>query len=294
MTPAEGTDTTSGGSGTGTSRTAGDTTSGGGAAASSGAGAARTGVRGGEIGPVVLDVALDRSSAAPLYLQLARAIESAIHEGTLPPGARIENELDLSTRLGLSRPTVRQGIQELVDKGMLVRKRGVGTQVVTSHVNRPVALTSLYDDLKDSGKQPTTEVLEYRIGRAGEDVADRLLLPRGSQVLELERIRRVDGVPLALMRNALPENLAPTREELTGNGLYATLRDRGVEVAVAHERIGAKIADQQMADLLGEQVGAALLTMERKVFANDGTVIEYGNHVYRASMYTFEVSLVER
>jgi DNA-binding GntR family transcriptional regulator len=270
VTPAEGSGTASGG--TETSRTGGR----------------------GEIGPVVLDVQLDRSSAAPLYLQLARAIESAIHEGTLPPGARVENELDLATRLGLSRPTIRQGIQELVDKGLLVRKRGVGTQVVTAQVNRPVALTSLFDDLAHSGKRPTTEVLEYRVGRAGDDVADRLLLPHGAQVLEIERIRRVDGVPLALMRNALPEKLAPTREELARTGLYATLRERGVDVAVAHERIGAEIADEQMAELLGEQPGAALLTMERKVFANDGTVIEYGNHVYRASMYTFEVSLVER
>src|SRR5699024_2248147 len=109
-------------------------------------------------GAITLDLSVDRDSATPLYLQLAGGIEEAMRAGTLPPGSRLENELALSKRLGLSRPTVRQGIQELVDKGMLVRKRGVGTQVVQAPVNRQVALTSLYDDLRTAGKSPRTEI----------------------------------------------------------------------------------------------------------------------------------------
>ena len=77
-----------------------------------------------------LTVELDRSSPVPLYFQLAQAIEAAILDGELEPGDRFENELALAKRLNLSRPTTRRAIQEMVDKGMLVRKRGVGTQVV--------------------------------------------------------------------------------------------------------------------------------------------------------------------
>lgn len=243
--------------------------------------------------PVELPLLVDRSASRPLYLQLADGIETAVRDGVLPPGSRIENEVALSKRLGLSRPTVRQGIQELVDKGMLVRKRGVGTQVVESRVNRPVALTSLYDDLASAGKRPTTEVLEYRVGRPSPEVASRLLLQPGELVLDLVRLRRVDGEPLALLMNSLPERFAPTREELSTAGLYDALRRRGVLAAVAHERIGAITADEEQGELLDEPVGAALLTMERKVFSNDGTVIEHGHHVYRASRYTFEVTLVD-
>src|SRR5699024_6602378 len=64
-------------------------------------------------GPITLDLAIDRDSATPLYLQLAGGIEEAIRSGVLSPGSRLENELALSKRLRLSRPTVRQGIQEL-------------------------------------------------------------------------------------------------------------------------------------------------------------------------------------
>ena len=109
-----------------------------------------------ENGAITLDLTIERDTSTPLYLQLAGGIEDAIRSGVLPPGSRLENELALSKRLKLSRPTVRQGIQELVDKGMLVRKRGVGTQVVQAPVNRQVALTSLYDDLRTAGKAPRT------------------------------------------------------------------------------------------------------------------------------------------
>lgn len=240
-----------------------------------------------------LEITVDRSSATPLYLQLAGAIEEAVRSGVLPPGSRLENELALAQRLGLSRPTVRQGIQELVDKGMLVRKRGVGTQVVQAPVHRQVALTSLYDDLRTAGKAPRTEIIEYRIGRPSPEALDRLQLSPGEQVLDLIRVRYADGEPLAVMRNTIPERIAPSREALAASGLYACLRERGITTVLAHERIGATVADEEHAELLEEEIGAPLLTMERKSFANDGNVVEFGYHVYRASRYSFEVTLVD-
>ena len=244
-------------------------------------------------GPITLDLTVERGSQTPLYLQLAAGIEEAIRSGVLTPGSRLENELALSKRLRLSRPPVRQGIQELVDKGMLVRKRGVGTQVVQAPVNRQVALTSLYDDLQAAGKAPRTEIVEYRIGRPSPEAVDRLQLSPGEHVLDLSRVRYADDEPLAVMRNTIPERIAPTREALAANGLYACLREAGITTVLAHERIGATVADEEHAELLDEQLGAALLTMERKSFANDGTVVEFGYHVYRASRYSFEVTLVD-
>ncbi|MEG0161805.1 MAG: GntR family transcriptional regulator, partial [Aurantimicrobium sp.] len=86
---------------------------------------------------------LERTGPIPLYFQVSQIIEAAILNGTLPPGSRIENEVALGERVGLSRPTIRRAIQDLVDKGLLVRRRGVGTQVVHGQVTRGVELTSL-------------------------------------------------------------------------------------------------------------------------------------------------------
>jgi len=123
-------------------------------------------------------VDLDRSSPIPLYHQMAEQIHRAIQEGSLEPGSLLGNEIVLADRFGLSRPTMRSAIQELVDKGVLVRKRGVGTQVVQGPINRSVQLTSLFDDLRSADQQPRTAVLTNEVVPASDEVAAALKLPR--------------------------------------------------------------------------------------------------------------------
>ncbi len=241
-----------------------------------------------------LSVEIERSSPVPLYFQVAQAFEKAIIDGQLKPGDRFENELALAKRLNLSRPTTRRAIQELVDKGMLVRKRGVGTQVVQTSVHRPVELTSLFDDLARAGQEPATKVLDYGIGPASEDIAERLNLPVGSEVVTMRRLRMSGGQPLALMTNNLPAALAPDQAELEAAGLYQALRTRGVHIRLARQSIGAKSADKDEARLLDEKPKAPLLVMNRTAFDDSGRIVEYGSHVYRASRYFFETTLVDR
>jgi DNA-binding GntR family transcriptional regulator len=237
---------------------------------------------------------IDRSSPTPLYFQLALAIEGAITGGTLPAGSRLDNEILLAQRYGLSRPTVRRAVQELVDKGLLVRKRGVGTQVIQPHVRRSVELTSLYEDLERSGGAPTTEVLALERVPVPADVATELDLREGEEVVVVRRLRRSGGEPLALMTNYLPGRFTPTPEDLTERGLYQYLRGQGVHLRVAHQRIGARLARSEEARLLEEPPRAALLTMQRTAFDDVGVPVEFGRHVYRASRYDFETTLVGR
>jgi DNA-binding GntR family transcriptional regulator len=237
---------------------------------------------------------IDRSSSTPLYHQLAKAIEDAITDGTLPAGSRLENEIVLARNHGLSRPTVRRALLELVDKGLLVRKRGVGTQVIQPHVRRSVELTSLYDDLALGGEAPTTEVLSLERLLAPADIAEELDLPVGAEVVAVRRLRRTRGEPLAVLTNYLPGRFEPTLADLTEHGLYQYLRTRGVHLRVAHQRIGARLARADEAHLLEEPPRSALLTMERTAFDDQGAVVEHGRHVYRASRYDFETTLVGR
>jgi DNA-binding GntR family transcriptional regulator len=243
-----------------------------------------------------LTVVLDRSSPVPLYFQLAQQLEQAIRVGTLAPGQRLDNELQLAERFGLSRPTMRRAIQELVDKGLLVRKRGVGTQVVRGQVNRRVELTSLYDDLRRDGQRPTTRVLSVdRAEPAPDEVAATLNLPRRTPVLRLVRLRSAAGRPLAIMRNWLPLEVADFADaDLAAHGLYELMRASGVHLRIAQQRIGARPASAEEATLLGEQPGAPLLTMERTTYDDSGHAVEFGSHAYRADRYSFEITLVDR
>lgn len=241
-----------------------------------------------------LSVEIDRSSPVPLYFQVAQVFEKAIMDGQLKPGDRFENELALASRLNLSRPTTRRAIQQLVDKGLLVRKRGVGTQVVQTPVHRPVELTSLFDDLARAGQDPGTTVLDYEPGPASADIAAHLNLEVGAEVVMMRRLRTSGGHPLALMTNYLPVAIAPDRDELEHAGLYQSLRSRGVHIRLARQRIGARAADRDEAKLLDEKLKAPLLVMERTAFDDSGRIVEYGSHAYRASRYYFDTTLVDR
>jgi DNA-binding GntR family transcriptional regulator len=241
---------------------------------------------------VAPDLAPDRTSPVPLYFQVASRLQRLIEDGELPVGGRLENEIELADRLGVSRPTMRRAIGYLVERGMLVRKRGVGTQVVHPKVRRPVELSSLYDDLAKAGKAPRTEVTLLEIRRAPDAVAEALGIPFGTEVSWLERVRWSDGEPLAIMHNAVPVDvLTPRRAELEQRGLYELLRAAGYVPRMANQVVGAKSATSAEAKLLGEPKGAPLLTMTRTAWDESGRGVEYGAHVYRASRYSFELTL---
>lgn len=241
------------------------------------------------------DVVIDRASPVPLYFQIARQLEAAITSGTLRPGDRIEGDLELVQRLAVSRPTVRQAMDWLVDQGLVVRQRGLGTVVVPRQVRRPVELTSLYDDLVGEGRDPTTMVLRMETSPASETVAQALGLPLGTPVLALERLRSADGQPLGIMRNYLPaDRVRVERDDLERRGLYDVLRSQGRQPRMAEQTIGARLATAEEARLLEGRRPLPVLTMARTGFDGSGQTIEYAKHSYRADRYSFRTSLVTR
>jgi len=242
-----------------------------------------------------LDFTIDRSSPVPLYYQLSQQLESAIAGGEMKPGDRIATEIEMAEKYGLSRPTVRQALSELVNKGLLVRRRGVGTQVVHGQVRRQLGLTSLYDDLTHGRRRPRTDVVAHEIVGPDAEVASALQISSTSQVLYLERVRFEGDEPLALMRNWLPVGLIDaTAADLEKAGLYELLRGAGIHMRIARQRIGAKTATAKEGRLLGLRKSSPLLTMERTAFDDAGRPVEFGLHAYRADSYTFETTLTDR
>lgn len=238
-------------------------------------------------------VTIDRTSPVPLYHQLAEQLTRAVTDGVLQPGDPFENEVAVAERLQLSRPTVRRAIQELVDQGLLVRRRGLGTTVANRKVHRRVELTSLFDDLKREGRVPTTDVLSFTRER-DERAAAGLDLPADTELCALARVRCADGVPLALMRNWFPPIESLTREELESTGLYEALRTRGIRPVVARQNIGARMptaAERRHLDISGTK---PVLTMTRMAFDADGRAVEFGDHCYRASDYSIDLMVDER
>jgi GntR family transcriptional regulator len=240
------------------------------------------------------DAVLDRASPVPLYYQLAQNMETAIRSGRLTSGSHLDNELELARRLRVSRPTIRRAIAVLANRGLVIRRHGIGTLVVPVRVRRPVRLSSLYDDLTEAGQSPTTRLLAFETVPAPGEVASGLQLLRGARVLHFERLRLASGQPIALMRNFVPLALAEviTEAGLESTGLYRLLRQSGIHLRLASQVIGARPAQRREARLLKVVGGAPLLTMRRISYDDAGRPVEFGTHVYPAERYSFEMSVV--
>ena len=135
-------------------------------------------------------------------------------------------------------------------------------------------------------------MVSFRTEAAPDALAVKLGIMAGTPVYAFERLRYADAEPLALMRNHVPVHLVRlTPEDLETQGLYHVLRANGVTLRIAKQAIGARAATAAEARALGETKGAPLLTMERSAYDDQGRAVEHGHHLYRASRYSFDLTL---
>lgn len=239
-----------------------------------------------------LRLSVDRASSVPMYRQLAEQLREAISDGALKPGDAVENEVTLAVRLGVARPTVRRALADLVEAGLLVRRRGVGTTVAHRLTHCHDQLNSLNDDLELAGRQPTTELLELDTATVDEKAAALLLLPARTPLVYVQRLRRAQGVPLGILTNWLPPHYADlTPALLESQGMYRILRSRGVVPVEGNQNIGARTATARERELLGLSRSEPLLTMDRTAYDASGQPIEHGSHCYRADQYSFQMTV---
>ncbi|SKB83822.1 transcriptional regulator, GntR family [Arthrobacter sp. 49Tsu3.1M3] len=242
-----------------------------------------------------LDIVIDRASPVPLYHQVAQGIEAAIRTGGLPGGARLDNEVDLAARLNLSRPTLHKAIEQLVQCGLVVRKRGVGAQVLAAEPGNTRRVSSHYDEMRRLGNDPTSEVISFSHLKADSRIRESLNLPVNAHVYHFIRLRKVSGRPQALMENWVRDDITELDEASLGSrGLYEILRNAGVDFRLANQRIGAMVANDYQANVLQAEAGAALVTMERTAIDGTGRRVETGCHAYLADTYAFSMTLVNR
>ena len=238
---------------------------------------------------------IDRDSPLPRYHQAATLLEEAIRDGHYPIGTLLEGEHELAERLGVSRLTLRKAVDGLVAKGLLVRERGVGTRVVRPRVTRSIVapLTSLREDLERDGVEVATRVLILDERPSPSDAAPVLGIPAGNPVLFLERLRSVDGRPIAVMRNAFPPGLfTSSADELATRSLYEVMREQGVEPRSATQTISAEPPTEDDARLLELDAHQPVLVLERVGLNGNGHCVEYSRTRYAGDRYSFEMQLV--
>lgn len=242
-----------------------------------------------------LAVVLDRSGRLPLYHQLKRWVANRVLSGEMPPGTRLPDEMEICSSLGVSRGVVRQALTELVYEGMLVRQRGRGTFVSVPKTAEGLisGLRGLSDDAALRGQQVDSRVLSLREVAANEAAARQLKVPAGEPVVELERLRRVDGEPHVLVTSYLVSAMVPGLASQDFNGpasLYKVLREQyELPVVSGVRRVEATLARAREAGQLEVRRGAPLLLLTSVSFTTGERPLEYFVALHRGDRTAFEV-----
>ncbi|MEO1583082.1 MAG: phosphonate metabolism transcriptional regulator PhnF [Planctomycetota bacterium] len=140
----------------------------------------------------------------PAYRRIAQALREEI-ASELKPGDLIASEHSLAARFGVNRHTLRRGVDELVEDGLVVRQRGRGTVVLSTPIEFPLTVDKRFSDLvRKSGRTTSNRVLTKKISAAPQEAADALRLPAASEVAFLEQVRSAGDMPLAISRHWFP------------------------------------------------------------------------------------------
>jgi GntR family transcriptional regulator len=233
---------------------------------------------------------LDGAERLPLYLQLQRALRSAIENRAFIPNDALPPERDLAAALSISRITVRKALDGLVGEGLLTRRQGAGT-FVNERVEKSFSkLSSFSEDMAGRGRTSHSVWIARSRGAVSPEEALTLGLSPGAPVFRLSRIRYADGAPMALEHSIIPGFCLPSAEAVD-RSLYAALELHNCRPTRALQRLRAVLFTAEQAALLGVEEKAAGLFIERRGFLDNGQAVEVTQSFYRGDAYDFVAEL---
>jgi len=233
---------------------------------------------------------LDLDDHSPLYMQLARKLAQDVREGRYQADQALPSERMLSEQLDVSRVTARKAIDQLVDQGLVVRRRGSGNYIAP-RIEQPLSnLSSFSEQLQQRGYTPRSEWLrrEVLVADAGEQLS--LGLSPGARVARLERLRLADDIVMAYEVSVIPATVLP-RPESVAASLYAHLDKSGHMPVRALQHIRAMNADAELAARLDVPEGRAVLFITRIGYLESGEPVELTHSYCRSDHYDFVAEL---
>lgn len=239
---------------------------------------------------------IDKNSPLPIYYQIEAYIKDKIVKGDLKTGDVLPSEREYSQLFEVSRMTIRQAINKLVNDGFLYRKKGSGTFVAEKKFEQALqGLTSFTEDMKARGLTPSSYLLHFEIIPASIQVAATLQVAENTPVYEIKRIRLADDIPMALETCFISANLVKgLTEEIIAESIYEYIEGKlQLNIGEATQVIEASLANETEIDLLHINKGAPILLIERCTYLTNGTPFEVVRSTYRADRYKF-VSQLKR
>jgi GntR family transcriptional regulator len=235
---------------------------------------------------------LDRASPLPLYAQIKQRLLALIATWDAA-GDRFFTDEQLCRRFGVSRLTVRQAVQSLVDDGFLARARGTGTTVRRAKIEEHLSpRMNFLDEWASRGLNMRAEMLAFERVPAPEAVAAALKLRPGTRVRYIRRRRLAGAVPVSIDDRYLPLELAAklTVRDVETRSLLDVLW-RQVRLDHCDQQVEALLAEGELVGLLSVMPGAALLARRMVYVDDDGRAVMAGRSYHRADLVRYAVQI---
>lgn len=233
-------------------------------------------------------------SVIPLYHQIYLILRQYMegHDATLA----LPSELELARKYKVARITIRHALNKLVDEGLIYRQRGVGSFINVDAIRQQAAhqgAAGLLENIISMARNTTVRLLHLERIAATLGIAAELELPAHACVIKAIRVRSFEDEPVSHITTYVPENVGACLqpETLASKPMLTLLEEHGVRAEHARQVISARLADTEVASLLGTQVGAPLLAVNRLVRDGDGRPVQLLHGLYRPDRYEYRMEL---
>jgi GntR family transcriptional regulator len=238
---------------------------------------------------------VDDRLPTPLYHQVYLVLRNKILSGAYGFDEVLPGEQEATEMFGVSRITAKRALNELADDGFVKRERGRGTRVIYRAPTPPVeaSVEGLLENLLAMGLETQVDLLSFDYQTPNVEIARILQCSLEAQVQKAVRIRRLEGEPFSYLTTYVPEIIGRSysREDLATRPLLALLERSGVEIGRAEQTITATLADAQVSQALGLELGSPLLSIRRIVFDQAEVPVEYISALYRPDRYQYRMKL---
>lgn len=240
---------------------------------------------------------ISKTDGIPLYVKIRESLREKITSGEIERGQKLPSEDELAAQYGVSRMTVRQSTSDLIDDGLLYRRHGVGTFVTLPHIERDHSqLTDFFENSNRRGMNARAAILKLEVIPAIPKIAQKLLLKTNDLLINIKTLREVDDILVTLHDSYIPHGLFS--EFIQGNSLtfevqhlWSKFAEKGYPVKWATQKLEARLADPNLAQVMQIKLGSPILFKERTVFAEDGTPVEFTYCYNRGDLYSLTVTL---
>lgn len=240
---------------------------------------------------------INSESTVPVYLQVANEIKSNIRDKTLKPGDMLPSDRVYCEQLSVSHMTVKKAIDLLVNEGLVVRKKGVGTFISEPKITQSLfTLTGFTGDNKAPGKHTHSRILRFREEKPSQAVAEKLGISTEDSVINLKRLRMINDEIVALedayINNKEKRYQEIMRHDFETESLYQVLGEKcGVKLGRAKETIEVSSATEEINIQMGVLLGRPMFYLSRISYGEGEEPVEYVESVYRADKYIFSAVL---